>query len=69
MTERGGRPGRGLAERHGQEILAHLGTLANPADPDIDRAGACPATREMYRETLALPPGDTGAPLRFLFAP
>ena len=58
-----------MAERHGEAILAHLGSLANPADPGIDRAGACLATREMYRETLALPSGDAGALLRFLFAP
>jgi hypothetical protein len=58
-----------MARHHGQEILVHLGSLANPSDPGIDRAGACLATREMYREALALPSADAGALLRYLFAP
>lgn len=58
-----------MGQRHGQAIVNSLASLANPADPGIDRAGACNATREMYREALRLPPPEAGTLLRFLFAP
>jgi hypothetical protein len=58
-----------MAERHGPGILASLESLANPAAPGVDHAGACNATREMYREALRLPAADSGTLLRFLFTP
>jgi hypothetical protein len=58
-----------MAERHGPGILASLESLANPAAPGVDHAGACKATREMYREALRLPAADGGTLLRFLFTP
>lgn len=42
--------------------------MQNPRGAKVDREQLCDATIAMFQEILAMPPGDRGAVLRFMFA-
>jgi hypothetical protein len=57
-----------LVEKHGDRMVKSFEQLEEPSKPGNDRDEVCFATREMYREAIAMKAPDNAELLRGLFA-